>query len=69
MPDHPSSVCPVCGRSCAADYHPFCSKRCADVDLSRWLKGAYRITQDDPDARIEEIDPEHDSSEPGKGEA
>ncbi len=37
-------LCPVCERRRAdADYKPFCSKRCADVDLSRWLKGAYAI--------------------------
>jgi hypothetical protein len=26
-----------------ADYRPFCSRRCADLDLSRWLRGAYAI--------------------------
>ena len=36
--------CPVCvTRMGHADYRPFCSKRCADVDLSRWLKGSYAI--------------------------
>ena len=36
--------CPVCERNPAdVDYKPFCSKRCADVDLSRWLKGSYAI--------------------------
>lgn len=36
--------CPVCEKA-APDptYRPFCSKRCADVDLSRWLKGSYAI--------------------------
>lgn len=37
-------ICPVCEtRESEKDYRPFCSKRCADVDLSRWLKGAYAI--------------------------
>ncbi len=37
-------LCPVCERRKAEpDYRPFCSKRCADVDLSRWLKGSYAI--------------------------
>ena len=36
-------VCPVCGQKPAAKYHPFCSKRCADLDLGRWLKGVYRV--------------------------
>ena len=35
--------CPVCGQPSAANYRPFCSERCADVDLGRWLKGSYRI--------------------------
>lgn len=36
--------CPVCEtRPPASEYKPFCSKRCADIDLSRWLKGAYAI--------------------------
>ncbi len=37
-------LCPLCERRKAdPDYRPFCSKRCADVDLSRWLKGGYAI--------------------------
>ena len=35
--------CPVCGRPRDAHYAPFCSKRCADADLHRWLKGDYVI--------------------------
>jgi endogenous inhibitor of DNA gyrase (YacG/DUF329 family) len=35
--------CPICGRPGEPDYRPFCSRRCADVDLSRWLSGAYAI--------------------------
>jgi hypothetical protein len=35
--------CPNCGRPTLLDYRPFCSRRCADVDLSRWLRGAYAI--------------------------
>ncbi len=35
--------CPICGKPAAAPYRPFCSKRCADVDLHRWMKGAYVI--------------------------
>jgi hypothetical protein len=43
--------CPVCGKSAAADYRPFCSRRCADVDLGRWLSGSYRVpTAEAPDA-------------------
>lgn len=35
--------CPICGRATEADYTPFCSRRCADVDLGRWLTGAHVI--------------------------
>lgn len=35
--------CPVCGKPLAEAFKPFCSKRCADVDLNRWLAGVYRI--------------------------
>ncbi|HWY65549.1 MAG TPA: DNA gyrase inhibitor YacG [Rhizomicrobium sp.] len=35
--------CPVCGKPAADETKPFCSKRCADVDLYHWLKGGYAI--------------------------
>ncbi|SHO66022.1 hypothetical protein SAMN02745172_02672 [Pseudoxanthobacter soli DSM 19599] len=35
--------CPICGKLAVKAYHPFCSKRCADVDLNRWLSGRYVI--------------------------
>lgn len=35
--------CPSCGRPGEKAYRPFCSRRCADVDLQRWLTGAYTI--------------------------
>jgi endogenous inhibitor of DNA gyrase (YacG/DUF329 family) len=38
-----SKICPECSNTIAPRYRPFCSKRCADVDLSRWLRGAYAI--------------------------
>jgi uncharacterized protein len=36
-------TCPICGKPRSEPYDPFCSKRCADVDLHRWLKGSYVI--------------------------
>jgi uncharacterized protein len=36
-------ACPICGKPRSERYDPFCSKRCADVDLHRWLKGGYVI--------------------------
>lgn len=35
--------CPVCAKPAQARYRPFCCKRCADLDLGRWLDGSYRI--------------------------
>lgn len=35
--------CPICGKSADDRVKPFCSKRCADIDLGRWLKGGYAI--------------------------
>jgi endogenous inhibitor of DNA gyrase (YacG/DUF329 family) len=46
--------CVHCGKPVVAQWRPFCSKRCADLDLGRWLSGTYRIpTNEEP-----EIDPE-----------
>ena len=39
--------CPHCGAPTVERYRPFCSKRCADIDLGRWLGEAYRIPADD----------------------
>lgn len=39
--------CPVCKKDTDAKYRPFCSKRCADVDLGRWFTGAYAIPAED----------------------
>ena len=35
--------CPICGRPTEPAFRPFCSRRCADVDLQRWLSGRYAI--------------------------
>jgi endogenous inhibitor of DNA gyrase (YacG/DUF329 family) len=35
--------CPICRDAAAEAFRPFCSKRCADVDLGRWLGGRYAI--------------------------
>jgi uncharacterized protein len=40
-PSEPS--CPICGKPAGGDFRPFCSRRCADVDLGRWLTGQYRV--------------------------
>jgi endogenous inhibitor of DNA gyrase (YacG/DUF329 family) len=38
--------CPICARPADPAYRPFCSRRCADVDLARWLNGSYAIPAD-----------------------
>jgi hypothetical protein len=41
--------CPVCGKPTVAKFQPFCSKRCHEIDLGRWLDGRYRIpTEETP---------------------
>jgi hypothetical protein len=35
--------CPICGKPAVAETRPFCSRRCAQIDLGRWLKGVYAI--------------------------
>ncbi len=36
-------ACPICGREPGEKFRPFCSARCADVDLGRWITGQYRV--------------------------
>jgi endogenous inhibitor of DNA gyrase (YacG/DUF329 family) len=36
-------TCPICGKSSIEQHRPFCSRRCADVDLNRWLSGVYAV--------------------------
>lgn len=36
-------TCPICQRPTDPGYRPFCSRRCADVDLGRWFTGGYRL--------------------------
>jgi uncharacterized protein len=52
-----AAACPICGKPAAVGTRPFCSRRCADVDLGRWLTEQYRVpaAPTDPD---EEVVPE-----------
>ena len=45
-----ASKCPICGRPVEAEFRPFCSRRCADLDLQRWLSGRYAIPASDDEA-------------------
>ena len=42
-------TCPVCGEKTRPETRPFCSRRCADVDLARWFTGAYAIPAEPAD--------------------
>jgi endogenous inhibitor of DNA gyrase (YacG/DUF329 family) len=47
----PAPACPICGKPARPETQPFCSRRCADVDLGRWFGERYRVpTQDEPEA-------------------
>lgn len=54
--------CPICGEDTQQTFRPFCSKRCADIDLAKWLNGSYAV----PSHREEDMEPEAetDRSEP-----
>ncbi len=42
-PKSAGGACPICGKPASPAFKPFCSKRCSDVDLNRWLSGTYAI--------------------------
>ncbi len=42
-------TCPICQKDSDQKYRPFCSRRCSDVDLGRWLNGSYAVPSTDPD--------------------
>ena len=53
--------CPICKEKAVEKYRPFCSSRCAEIDLGRWLKGDYAVpavSTDDPDADAQVPDEE-----------
>jgi endogenous inhibitor of DNA gyrase (YacG/DUF329 family) len=54
--------CPICSKPVEPAFKPFCSKRCADIDLHRWLSGVYAVpTKND--------DEDEDGKRPAEGEA
>jgi endogenous inhibitor of DNA gyrase (YacG/DUF329 family) len=54
QPKVPASPCPTCGKPAEVAYRPFCSKRCADVDLQRWFSGRYAIPVVEEDRGIDD---------------
>ncbi len=51
--------CAICSKLAVEAFKPFCSKRCADVDLNRWLKGVYAIPAAEGNAKPEDDDAEN----------
>ena len=41
--------CPICDAETNRKYRPFCSRRCADVDLGKWLSGSYAVPSHEPE--------------------
>jgi uncharacterized protein len=39
----PVPRCPTCGAPRSPAFRPFCSRRCRNIDLNRWLTGAYAV--------------------------
>jgi endogenous inhibitor of DNA gyrase (YacG/DUF329 family) len=60
----PRRQCPICRKPKAERYRPFCSARCADVDLGRWFTEAYRI----PAEAEDEAESDPAPPPPGRGD-
>lgn len=51
--------CPMCSKETVQKYRPFCSKRCADLDLGKWMSGEYAVAsqnEDDAEELVRELD-------------
>ncbi len=55
IPLRPMRKCPICGQPSSREAYPFCSRRCADIDLNRWLSGRYVV----PGPEADENEPEN----------
>ncbi|NOD35426.1 MULTISPECIES: DNA gyrase inhibitor YacG [unclassified Ruegeria] len=51
--------CPICGEDTVQKFRPFCSKRCADIDLAKWLNGSYAV----PSQREEDLEAEAEAQD------
>jgi endogenous inhibitor of DNA gyrase (YacG/DUF329 family) len=52
-------ACPICGKPTEQKFKPFCSRRCGDVDLNRWLSGVYAVPAVEQDD-VEETEPDRE---------
>ena len=62
-PTIPVGRCPICNKPAVVQHRPFCSRRCALVDLSRWIGGNYRVPLPNTN------DEEEERAPPGEDEA
>ena len=66
----PARPCPTCGREAAEKFRPFCSQRCADVDLNRWLSGVYAVpVEEEEDADGSRADSEQSAARSSSGQS
>jgi uncharacterized protein len=47
----PRRPCPICKKPSQPKFHPFCSNRCAQIDLGKWLGGSYTIPVEEENGR------------------
>lgn len=59
-----TAKCAICGSPQVPEYRPFCSRRCADVDLNRWFSGRYAI----PAVEEDDVDGEEVEAAQGRGD-
>jgi endogenous inhibitor of DNA gyrase (YacG/DUF329 family) len=53
-------LCPICAKPADAAHRPFCSPRCAQIDLHRWLSGSYAIPSVEQDEEDSDPLPDED---------
>jgi endogenous inhibitor of DNA gyrase (YacG/DUF329 family) len=58
-----TASCPLCGKPTDQAFKPFCSKRCADIDLNRWLSGVYAVPVKEADDEDGERPKDEDADE------
>ena len=65
-PSRPAA-CPTCGKPRVRAYRPFCSPRCADVDLQGWLTERYAIPIVEKEDGLDDPEAEEDAGQGGRG--
>ena len=62
-PKNSAARCPLCAKPADTAFKPFCSKRCADIDLNRWLSGVYAVPVKETDDEDGERPADNDADE------